>query len=105
MLCVRTAAGYGCCDSSRSSCIGCGYEVYTKAAFYLLVKEFVRISKQRDISSGNERVRYRWILEKGILPYIVGIIDSFPMLYPDSDMSFILDLLERGLKNAENDDV
>lgn len=105
VLCVRTAAGYGCCDSSRSSCIGCGYEVYTKAAFYLLVKEFVRISKQRDISSGNERVRYRWILEKGILPYIVGIIDSFPMLYPDSDMSFILDLLERGLKNAENDDV
>lgn len=104
MLCVRSAAGYCCCDPERSSCMGCGYEVYTKAAFHLLIKEFVRITKQRDAASGNDRERYRWILEKGLMPYITETIESFPVLYPDADMSIILDLLERGLKDAANDD-
>lgn len=104
MLCVRSAAGYCCCDPERSSCMGCGYEVYTKAAFHLLIREFVRITKQRDAASGNDRERYRWILEKGLMPYITETIESFPVLYPDADMSIILDLLERGLKDAANDD-
>ena len=103
MLCVRTAAGYGCCDPCRSSCIGCGYEVYTKAAFHLLIKEFVRISKKRDRATGTDRNRYKMILEKGLMPVIVEIIESFPVLYPDADMGMILDLLERGIRNAEND--
>lgn len=103
MLCVRTAAGFGCCDPCRSSCIGCGYEVYTKAAFHLLIKEFVRISKKRDSATGAERDRYKMLLEKGLLPVIVEIIESFPVLYPDADMGMILDLLERGIRNAEND--
>ena len=104
MLCVRSAAGYCCCDPERSSCMGCGYEVYTKAAVHLLIKEFVRITKQRDAATGNDRERYRWILEKGLMPYITEMIESFPVLYPDADMSIILDLLERGLKDAANDD-
>ena len=103
MLCVRTAAGFGCCDPCRSSCVGCGYEVYTKAAFHLLIKEFVRISKKRDSATGSERDRYKMILEKGLMPVIVEIIESFPVLYPDADMGMILDLLERGIRNAEND--
>lgn len=103
MLCARTAAGFGCCDPCRSSCIGCGYEVYTKAAFHLLIKEFVRISKNRDSATGTERERYKMILEKGLMPVIVEIIESFPVLYPDADMGMILDLLERGIRNAEND--
>lgn len=103
MLCVRTAAGYGCCDPRRSSCIGCGYEVYTKAAFHLLIKEFVRISRKRDRTTGIERERYRLILEKGLMPVIVGIIESFPVLYPDADMVMILDLLERGIRNVKNE--
>ena len=103
MLCVRTAAGFGCCDPCRSSCIGCGYEVYTKAAFHLLIKEFVRISKKRDSATGAERERYKMLLEKGLLPVIVEIIESFPVLYPDADMGMILDLLERGIRNAKND--
>ena len=102
MLCIMTAAGHGCCDPGRSSCIGCGYEIYTKAAFHLLVKEFVRISGKRDSSTGAVRERYRGILESGLMPVIVEIIESFPVLYPDADPDFILDLLERGLKNAEN---
>ena len=84
--------------------MGCGYEVYTKAAVHLLIKEFVRITKQRDAATGNDRERYRWILEKGLMPYITEMIESFPVLYPDADMSIILDLLERGLKDAANDD-
>ena len=103
MLCARTAAGFGCCDPCRSSCIGCGYEVYTKAAFHLLIKEFVRISKNRDSATGTERERYKMILEKGLMPVIVEIIESFPVLYPDAEMGMILDLLERGIRNAEND--
>ncbi|MBQ3795592.1 MAG: hypothetical protein II842_04815 [Butyrivibrio sp.] len=103
MLCVRTAAGFGCCDPCRSSCVGCGYEVYTKAAFHLLIKEFVRISKKRDSATGSERDRYKMILEKGLMPVIVEIIESFPVLYPDADMGMILDLMERGIRNAEND--
>ena len=43
------------------------------------------------------------ILEKGLMPVIDEIIESFPVLYPDADMGMILDLLERGIRNAEND--
>jgi hypothetical protein len=68
-----------------------------------MIKEFVRISKMRDRSKGTDRDRYKMILEKGLMPVIVEMIESFPVLYPDADMGIILDLLERGLRNAEND--
>ena len=37
-LCLRVAVGLSCVDPLRGGCIGCGYEIYTKAAFHLLMK-------------------------------------------------------------------
>ncbi|MBR5266968.1 MAG: hypothetical protein IKU20_02085 [Lachnospiraceae bacterium] len=34
--CLRQAAGYECTNPSRSSCIGCGYEIYLKSFFFHL---------------------------------------------------------------------
>lgn len=100
-LCLRTAAGLPCTDPFRSSCIGCGYEVYTKAAFHLLMKEYARIRSMKESARGLEKTRMRNILLKGILPSIGEMVESLPMLYPGADMEIILEMMERGMRDAD----
>jgi hypothetical protein len=95
------AAGLPCTDPLRSSCIGCGYEVYTKAAFHLLMKEYARIRSMKESARGLEKTRMRNILLKGILPSIGEMVESLPMLYPGADMEIILEMMERGMRDAD----
>ncbi len=97
-LCLRIASGDKCISSDRGTCIGCGYEVYTKAAFYTIVKEYRLLNKKRKNASKMEAFRYQQILKKAILPAVTEVLESMKKLYPQEDNGILLDILEGGLK-------
>lgn len=102
MLCLRTAVGMPCCDPLRGGCIGCGYEIYTKAAFHLLMKEYTTITERKNNASGLERERLKNILSKGIIPAVGQMLKSLPMLYPGTDMEVMTGMLERRMKRTDD---
>lgn len=101
-LCLRTAVGMPCCDSLRGGCIGCGYEIFTKAAFHLLMKEYTAITELKNRASGPERERLKNILSRGIIPAVGQMLESLPMLYPGADMETMTGMLERRLKDTDD---
>lgn len=100
-LCLRAAAGLPCADPLRGGCIGCGFEIYTKAAFHLLMKEYVRISELKRNAGDAEKMRLRNLLVRGIMPAVGEMITSLPLLYPDAEMESLLEMMERGKRNAD----
>lgn len=100
-LCLRTAAGFPCQVPDRTGCLGCDYEVYTKSAAHLLMKEYVRLNHEMNGADAFSRERLRSILEAGIVPAIAEIMASIPMLYPDSAMDSIYEIVERGRMDAD----
>lgn len=99
-LCLRTAAGLPCAFPNRMGCVGCENEIYTKSATHLLMKEYSRINHEMINVDSFARMRLKNILEKGIMPAIAEIMSSIPMLYPDSVMEPIYEIVERGIADA-----
>ena len=100
-LCLRIAAGLPCADALRGGCIGCGYEVYTKAAFHLLIKEYVRVSRLKKDARGTEKIRMQNLLLQGILPAVGEMVSSLPLLYPGAETGMLLEMMERGMRDAD----
>ena len=100
-LCLRVAVGLSCVDPLRGGCIGCGYEIYTKAAFHLLMKEYVRISSLKKEAQGIEKSRLRNLLLQGILPAVREMVVSLPLLYPGAETGILLEMMERGTRDAD----
>lgn len=100
-LCLRVAVGLSCVDPLRGGCIGCGYEIYTKAAFHLLMKEYVRISRLKKEAQGIEKSRLRNLLLQGILPAVREMVVSLPLLYPGAETGILLEMMERGMRDAD----
>lgn len=101
-LCLLVAVGLPCHDPLRGGCIGCGYEVYTKAAFHLLMKEYTAITELKNMSSGPERGRLKNILVKGVIPAVGQMLESIPALYPGAEMEAMTMMMERRLRDADD---
>ena len=100
MLCLRIAAGMTCSCPNRSCCIGCGFEIYTKAALQILMQEYTQLSWKCSHAEGWEKERFRALLLEGIFPPVGEILSSVPMLYPEADMASLNEIVERGMCNA-----
>ena len=57
-LCLRTATGLACSFVDRDTCIGCGYEIYTKAAIHTLMKEYSRLCQLKKNALQTDVWRY-----------------------------------------------
>ena len=102
ILCLMTASGFGCADTDRSCCIGCGFEIYTKTILRILMSEYSRLlEKKKKISEKTEAARCEAILKKAVLPALSEIFSSAKRFYPDADMKSLLRELERGLHYAD----
>ena len=101
LLCLRAAAECACCEPDRAGCVGCRYEIYTKSAMHLLMKEYSRLNKEKERSDDFHKRRLGQILEKAVLPAVAEILASVPLLYPGADMETFYELMERGVKNAD----
>lgn len=101
MLCLMTASGKACPYPSRSGCIGCGYEIYTKSAVHMLMKEYTALMKQIGNAHGPESQRLQNILQKGLLPAVLQVLESIPLLYPGAEMEPVYQIVERGMQHAD----
>lgn len=99
-LCLMAASGFPCPMPERTGCIGCQYEIYTKSAAHLLMKEYVRLNHDMENADVFSKKRLKNILEAGIVPAVAEIMASIPMLYPDSVMEPVYEIVERGMNDA-----
>lgn len=103
-FCLRIAAGDKCACPDRGSCLGCGYEVYTKASLNIVVKEFHRLYKSKENGDSFEEKRCRSLLEKVLVPAITQMLASMKTLYKtDMEESIMMDILEGGIRNDHSD--
>ena len=96
-LCLMSAVGERCPNPGRTSCIGCGYEIYTKSALHLLMREYERLRNQGQKTGDDENWRFAAILNDTVLPAIKEIIDCAKSLAPESGVDALSDILERGI--------
>lgn len=95
-LCLMTAAGAACFDAGRSSCVGCGYEIYTKTILHCLSKEYARLLLARDRSEPAQAERYTKILKEAVMPAISEMFASIKEMYPDADIKSLINTVEKG---------
>lgn len=95
-LCLMTASGSACLDAGRSSCVGCGYEIYTKTILHCLSKEYARLLLARDSSDPVQADRYTKILKEAVMPAISEMFVSIKKMYPDADIKSLIDTVEAG---------
>lgn len=100
LLCLMTAAGQPCPYVFRSSCIGCGYEIYTVGIISTLMNEYKRLSKLQNNAVADDTERYNKIITRAVLPAVAEILSAAISLYPDQDMSFLKAIVKRGLDDA-----
>jgi len=98
-LCLMTAAGQPCPYPGRAGCIGCGFEIYTKSAMRLLMREFDRLKLARESAHKSEAWRYTAILNDIVLPAIAELISCAKAYASDEDISLLLDIVEGGAVN------
>jgi hypothetical protein len=99
-LCLMTAAKISCPYPDRNSCIGCGYEIYTKTTMHTLMSEYIRLMALKNSAKNTDSWRQGKILEQAILPAISEMLEAVKLLYHDTDVTEILDIVERGLDYA-----
>lgn len=99
-FCLRIAVGDSCIRPDTASCIGCGYEIYTKASVHLLMKEYERLYAYSKSCMEEQGIRYKTMLEKGLFPVISEMVVQLGNICEEKDMKQILDLVERGMENA-----
>ena len=97
-LCAMTAAGFPCPFPNRRGCIGCPYEICTKAALHQLTAEFERLQSLPD---GGDGWRGRKIARTAILPIIREFFSTMRLLYPEADLSPYHSILEGGMNHYD----
>lgn len=100
-LCLRTATGLACSFVDRDTCIGCGYEIYTKAAIHTLMKEYSRLCQLKKNALQTDVWRYEKLLEQAILPAVSEMISAVKILYSETDVKDFLDIVERGIEHVD----
>ena len=84
--CLRSAAGMSCCDPYRASCIGCGYELWTRTGVHILMEEYEKNLRAMRSSSGLvERLRLEKLNNSYILPALQSILVSIRTLYNNGE--------------------
>jgi len=95
-MCLLTAANFSCIYPDRGCCVGCGYEIYTKAILQSLIREYRRLIEKKKNSSDEESARCSKILKSAIMPAIIEIIVSIRNISPDCDIFPMLEKLKGG---------
>ena len=100
-FCLMIAAGLSCPFAARSGCLGCGYEIQTKATMHTLMREHKHLMVAKTNATPEEIQRYELIIRNAILPAAAEIITSAELLYPDADVDGLLDIMEVELYGAD----
>jgi hypothetical protein len=100
-FCLMIAAGLPCPFAARTGCFGCGYEIQTKATMHTLMREHKHLMLAKTNTTPEEVQRYELIMRNAILPAAAEMIASAELLYPNADISGLLDIMEVELHGAD----
>lgn len=93
-LCLMTALHRLCPYADRGQCIGCEYEISTKATVFLLVSEYNRMLKLYEESTDNlTRQKYKVLLKKEILPALDEIIQCTGEQYGENAQKMLEEII------------
>lgn len=97
-LCLMTACGYSCQRPESAACIGCRYEIFTKAVMHHLVKEYIRMRGKFADADG---WRYKEIIKSAVLPMAGELLKTVREMYPDADMELMTEIMEGGMNGYD----
>lgn len=97
-LCLMTACGYPCADLDRGSCIGCRYEIYTKALLHGMVSEHMRLKQHFEDKDG---WRYRKIAAQVIMPAVMEYIGTMKERSSVEETEVLKEIVEGGLRDYD----
>ncbi len=98
-LCLMTAMDYICPYSDARQCIGCEYEISTKATAYLLVSEFNRILNLRESTDiGHLKDKYTKLLKDTVLPSLNEIFICIKEQYGEDALMKVEQVIKEAQK-------
>ena len=100
ILCLMTAAGFGCPYTFRSGCMGCEYEIYTTGVISILMNEYKRLSALKKTAIARDFERYDKIITEAVLPAVAEMLSVAVSFYPDQDISFLKTIVKGRLNDA-----
>lgn len=93
-LCIMTGGGFSCAFPDRVACVGCRYEIHTKAILHTLSSEYARM---RGLLKEPDGWRYSAMIKKSILPVIGEYLACTKSAIPEADMDMLSLIMEGGL--------
>ena len=94
-LCLMVAAGGSCYYPARTGCLGCRYEIHTKAQIHYLMKEYRRLAACKG------EWRSRELIRQAIVPVLVEYTGQLGV-FPDSDMESVKTIMEAGFNGYDH---
>lgn len=93
-LCLMTALHKMCPYTDRKQCIGCEYEISTKATVFLLISEYNRmLSLYENTKDKLTRNKYRSLLKEYILPSLDEILQCTGEQYGDKAREMLEEII------------
>lgn len=82
VYCLRKACGKECSEKYRTTCIGCGYEMYVKAFILGLRNEIKFQEHSLDVAkTAGERIKRTAILAEKLYPTVVELLSTVKYIY------------------------
>lgn len=100
--CIRSAAALPCSDLQRTTCMGCGCEIWTRTGIHILLNAYEYNMKQIAEADLVEAMRLSAINDSVIIPSLTGILENLSTLYVDEEVAGALkDMITRRIQNAK----
>lgn len=94
-LCLITALNRMCPHKDRGQCIGCEYEISTKATVFLLVSEYNRMMDLYGKSSDElSKTKYKNLLKQQVLPSLDEILECVGEQYGDNAREMLEEIIK-----------
>ena len=101
LQCLAIACGSPCPSPDRSSCAGCGHEIYSRAFLHVVMKEYVSLCRRQAMApTQEERERTSLLIRQGVLPVIGQYLRTLREESPDADMAYITEMIRKGKNDA-----
>lgn len=104
-LCILRASGHNCIKQDRLGCIGCTYEIKTKALLIHYIKEHSRLSKELEDKSIKSNVteseRRKHVINRIIYPAIEEIIVNLEDTITANELMEYKNIVEEALNHGD----
>lgn len=92
--CISVAKGVGCIFPSRTTCIGCGQEIYLKSSLFLIGQRMREmIFRENESKTIAEKNKYKLFIEQVFKPLLIEIMIVLRDCYGVEDVSEYRDMI------------